>query len=109
MAEIRMPEELYLVLFNLIIKTEIIRGLVMQQMRKDSIANQLRMLTHSGTTNTQRYLLNEMTDVFSSLFTFLSNRYRFNEALQVVESIPGSGGGRSFGTSRFSGLSCSDA
>ena len=36
----------------------------MQQMRKDSIANQLRMLTHSGTTNTQRYLLNEMTDLF---------------------------------------------
>ena len=92
-ANTHIPDELYLVPRNLIIKAQITERLghanEAEELYRESIALVDTMLTHAGTTNTQRYLLSEMSDVYSGFFTFLSNRHRYNEALQVVERIRG--------------------
>ncbi len=92
-ANTHIPDELYLAPRNLMIKAEITEKLgdakEAEALYRASIALVDSMLTHADTTNTQRYLLNEMSDVFSGYFTFLSNRHRYNEALQVVERIRG--------------------
>jgi CHAT domain-containing protein/tetratricopeptide (TPR) repeat protein len=92
-ANTHIPDELYLVPRNLIIKAEILERLGhardAEALYRESVVLVDTMLTHAGTTNTQRYLLSEMSDVYSGFFTFLSNRHRYNEALQVIERIRG--------------------
>ncbi|GAA3771338.1 CHAT domain-containing protein [Terriglobus aquaticus] len=92
-ANTHIPDELYLVPRNLVIKAEITekmgKATEAESLYREAIASVDIMLTHADTTNTQRYLLSEMSDVYSGFFTFLSNRHRYNEALQVVEHIRG--------------------
>ena len=92
-ANTHIPDELYLVPRNLIIKAQITERLGhsknAEELYRESVALVDTMLTHAGTTNTQRYLLSEMSDVYSGFFTFLTSQHRYNEALQVVERIRG--------------------
>ena len=112
-ANTHIPDELYLVPRNLIIKAQITERLghanEAEGLYRESIALVDTMLTHAGTTNTQRYLLSEMSDVYSGFFTFLSNPPPLQRSSTGSRAHPGSGGGRSFGTPRFCYGSCSNA
>jgi tetratricopeptide (TPR) repeat protein len=92
-ANTKVPDELYLVPRNLAIKAEIIE--TMGQAREAdgfyqrSIALVDGMIQHAATTNIQRQLLAEMSDVYSGYFASLCTQKRYDDALQVLERVRG--------------------
>jgi CHAT domain-containing protein len=92
-ANTRIPDELYLVPRNLAIKAEITDKMGdakgSDALYRKSMALIDRMIGHASTTNVQRQLLSEMSDVYSGYFASLCAQKRYDEALQVLENVRG--------------------
>src|SRR5271163_180326 len=92
-ANTKIPDELYLVPRNLAIKGEIAAKMGKTQQADDSYRKAItlvnRMLERTPTTNVQRLLLAEMSDVYSGYFATLCNQKRYNEALQIIDNVRG--------------------
>jgi|GEM_PF-1539191 len=92
-ANTHISDELYLVPRNLAIKAEITRKMgrtkESETLYRKSIALVDVMLQHAATTNIERYLLSEMSDVYSGYFSSLCDQRRYDEALQVLERVRG--------------------
>ncbi len=92
-ANTRIPDELYLVPRNLAIKADIENKMGHVQKADDlyrkSIILVNMMMQHAPTTNVQRELLAEMSDVYSGYFATLCTQHRYNEALQILDNVRG--------------------
>lgn len=92
-ANTKIPDELYLVPRNLAIKAEIADKMGHAQeadgLYRKSIALVDQMIQHAATTNIQRQLLAEMSDVYSGYFASLCAQKRYNEALQILDNVRG--------------------
>ena len=92
-ANTKIPDELYLVPRNLAIKAEIVDKMGHSKeadtLYQKSIALVDGMIQHAATTNIQRQLLAEMSDVYSGYFGSLCAQKRYDEALQVLEKVRG--------------------
>ena len=92
-ANTKIPDELYLVPRNLAVKAEIIDKMGHAKeadgLYQKSIALVDGMIQHAATTNIQRQLLAEMSDVYSSYFVLLCTQRRFDDALQALEKVRG--------------------
>ena len=92
-ANTKIPDELYLVPRNLAIKAEIAdqMGHASQAdgLYQKSIALVNGMIQQSPTTNIQRQLLAEMSDVYSGYFASLCRQKRYDSALQILEQVRG--------------------
>ena len=92
-ANTKIPDELYLVPRNLAIKAEIIEKMGHAKeadgLYQKSIALVDGMIQHAATTNIQRQLLAEMSDVYSDYFASLCAQKRYDEALQALEKVRG--------------------
>jgi CHAT domain-containing protein len=92
-ANTKIPDELYLVPRNLAIKAEIIEKLGHAKeadgLYQKSIALVDGMIQHAATTNIQRQLLAEMSDVYSDYFESLCAQKRYDDALQALERVRG--------------------
>jgi CHAT domain-containing protein/tetratricopeptide (TPR) repeat protein len=92
-ANTRIPDELYLVPRNLAIKAGIVGQLghvdESDALYRKSIALVDVMIEHAATINIQRYLLAEMSDVYSGYFASLCRQKRYEEALGVLEKVRG--------------------
>ena len=92
-ANTKIPDELYLVPRNLAIKAEIIEKMGHAKeadgLYQKSIALVDGMIQHAATTNIQRQLLAEMSDVYSDYFASLCAQKRYDEALQALERVRG--------------------
>jgi CHAT domain-containing protein len=92
-ANTRIPDELYLVPRNLAIKADIAGKMGLHQqadnLYRKGIALVNRMMEHAPTTNVQRQLLAEMSDVYSGYFASLCSQHRYNEALQILDNVRG--------------------
>ena len=92
-ANTKIPDELYLVPRNLAIKAEIIDKMGHAKeadgLYQKSIALVDGMIQHAATTNIQRQLLAEMSDVYSDYFASLCAQKRYDEALQALEKVRG--------------------
>jgi CHAT domain-containing protein len=92
-ANTQIADELYLVPRNLAIKAEITKklGHVDQSdaLYRKSVALVDVMIQHAPTTNIQRSLLAEMSDVYSGFFASLCDQKRYDEALKELENVRG--------------------
>lgn len=92
-ANTHIPDELYLVSRNLAIKADIEakEGHFEQAgiLYRKGIALVNRMMRHAPTTNVQRQLIAEMSDVYSGYFATLCSQHRYNEALQILDNVRG--------------------
>ena len=92
-ANTKIPDELYLVPRNLAIKAEIIEKMGHAKeadgLYQKSIALVDGMIQHAATTNIQRQLLAEMSDVYSDYFASLCAQKRYDDALQALERVRG--------------------
>ena len=92
-ANTRIPDELYLVPRNLAIKAQITSSLgdtnAADVLYQKSTTIVEAMLQHGLTTNIQRYLLAEMSDVYSGYFSALCDQKRYDDALQTLERVRG--------------------
>ncbi len=92
-ANTKIPDELYLVPRNLAIKAEIINKMGQAKeaegLYRKSIALVNRMMAHAPTSNVQRQLLAEMSDVYSGYFATLCAQHRYNDALQILDNVRG--------------------
>ena len=92
-ANTKIPDELYLVPRNLAIKAEIIDKMGQAKeadgLYQKSIALVDGMIQHAATTNIQRQLLAEMSDVYSGYFASLCAQKRYDDALQALERVRG--------------------
>ena len=92
-ANTKIPDELYLVPRNLAIKAEIIEKMGHAKeadgLYQKSIALVDGMIQHAATTNIQRQLLAEMSDVYSDYFASLCAQNRYDDALQALERVRG--------------------
>jgi CHAT domain-containing protein len=92
-ANTKIPDELYLVPRNLAIKAEIIEKMGHAKeadgLYRKSIALVDGMIQHAATTNIQRQLLAEMSDVYSDYFASLCAQKRYDDALQALERVRG--------------------
>lgn len=92
-ANTNIPDELYLVPRNLAIKAEITEKLgntaAADVLYKKSIALVDAMIHHASTTNIERYLLAEMSDVYSGYFAELCARHQYDAALETLEKVRG--------------------
>lgn len=92
-ANTKIPEELYLVPRNLAIKADILTKMGRTQqggdLYKKAIILVNRMIQHAPTTNVQRQLLAEMSDVYSGYFSTLCEQHRYNDALQILDNVRG--------------------
>ena len=92
-ANTKIPDELYLVPRNLAIKAEIIDKMGQAKeadgLYQKSIALVDGMIEHAATTNIQRQLLAEMSDVYSGYFASLCAQKRYDNALQALERVRG--------------------
>jgi CHAT domain-containing protein len=92
-ANTKIPDELYLVPRNLAIKAEIIEKMGHAKeadgLYQKSIALVDGMIQHAATTNIQRQLLAEMSDVYSDYFESLCAQKRYDDALQALERVRG--------------------
>lgn len=92
-ANTKIPDELFLVPRNFAIKADIV-GKMGQTDEADAlyrkgIALVNGMIEHAPTTNVQRQLLAEMSDVYSGYFAALCHQKRYNEALQILDNVRG--------------------
>ncbi len=92
-ANTKIPDELYLVPRNLAIKAEIVNKMGQSKeaegLYRKSIALVNRMMAHAPTSNVQRQLLAEMSDVYSGYFAALCAQHRYNDALQILDNVRG--------------------
>ena len=92
-ANTQIPDELYLVPRNLAIKADIENKMGQagkaDDLYRKSITLVNRMMENAPTTNVQRQLLAEMSDVYSGYFAALCVQHRYNEALQILENVRG--------------------
>jgi CHAT domain-containing protein len=92
-ANTHIADELYLVPRNLAIKAEITEKMGHAQeadaLYRKSVALVDEMIQHAATTNIERYLLAEMSDVYSGFFASLCDQKRYDEALQELEKVRG--------------------
>jgi CHAT domain-containing protein len=92
-ANTKIPDELYLVPRNLAIKAGIVGQLghvdESDALYRKSIALVEVMIEHAATINIQRYLLAEMSDVYSGYFASLCRQKRYEEALGALEKVRG--------------------
>ena len=92
-ANTKIPDELYLVPRNLAIKAEIVNKMGQAKqaegLYRKSIALVNRMMAHAPTSNVQRQLLVEMSDVYSGYFAALCAQHRYNDALQILDNVRG--------------------
>jgi CHAT domain-containing protein len=92
-ANTRIPDELYLVPRNLAIKADIAdkmgHSAEADGLYRKSIALVDGMIQHAATTNIQRQLLAEMSDVYSGYFASLCSQRHYDDALQVLERVRG--------------------
>ena len=92
-ANTKIPDELYLVPRNLAIKAELEakRGQVQRAggLYRKAIALVNRMVEHAPTTNVERQLISEMSNVYSGYFSNLCAQHRYNEALQILDNVRG--------------------
>ncbi len=92
-ANTKIPDELYLVPRNLAIKAEIVNKMGQPKqaegLYRKSIALVNRMMEHAPTSNVQRQLLVEMSDVYSGYFAALCAQHRYNDALQILDNVRG--------------------
>ena len=92
-ANTYIPEELFLVPRNLAIKAEIRDRMGDHQsadaLYRKSIALVDVMVQHAATSNIQRQLLAEMSDIYSGYFASLCTQSRYDEALQTLERVRG--------------------
>jgi CHAT domain-containing protein len=92
-ANTHIADELYLVPRNLAIKAEITEKMGHAQeadtLYRKSIALVDEMIQHAATTNIERYLLAEMSDVYSGYFASLCAQKNYDEALQMLEKVRG--------------------
>src|SRR6202021_1158941 len=92
-ANTKIPDELYLVPRNLAIKAEIEDKMGQAKeadgLYQKSIALVDGMIHHAATTNIQRQLLAEMSDVYSGYFESLCAQRRYDDALQALEQVRG--------------------
>jgi tetratricopeptide (TPR) repeat protein len=90
-ANTKIPDELYLVPRNLAIKAEIEDKMGQAKeadgLYQKSIALVDGMIQHAATTNIQRQLLAEMSDVYSGYFESLCAQRRYDDALQALEQV----------------------
>jgi len=92
-ANKRIPDELYFVPRNLALKAEILEKLGQPAeataLYQKSAALIDAMLAHAPTSNVERLLLTELSDVYSSYFASLVNRNDYAHALEVIEQARG--------------------
>lgn len=92
-ANTKIPDELFLVPRNLAIKADILSKMGQTQQGGDLYRKAImlvnRMIQHAPTTNVQRQLLAEMSDVYSGYFAALCEQHRYNEALQILDNVRG--------------------
>jgi tetratricopeptide (TPR) repeat protein len=92
-ANTQIADELYLVPRNLAIKAEILEKMghakEADTLYRKSVALVDVMIQHAATTNIERYLLAEMSDVYSGYFSSLCKQERYDEALQMLERVRG--------------------
>jgi CHAT domain-containing protein len=92
-ANTKIPDELYLLPRNLAIKADIADKMGHSEeangLYRKSIALVDGMIQHAATTNIQRQLLAEMSDVYSDYFASLCSQKRYDDALQVLERVRG--------------------
>ena len=92
-ANTHIPDELYMIPRNLAIKADIETKMGHAKKGDDlyrkSITLVNRMMQHVPTTNVQRELLAEMSDVYSGYFAALCAQRRYNEALQILDNVRG--------------------
>jgi len=92
-ANTHISDELYLVPRNLAIKAEIAEKMghakESDTLYRKSVALVDVMIQHAATTNIERYLLAEMSDVYSGYFSSLCKQKRYDEALQMLERVRG--------------------
>ena len=92
-ANTKIPEELVFVPSNLATKADILEKMGRPQkaegLYRKSIVLVDGMLQHAATSNVQRELIAEMSDVYSGYFAALCQQQRFNDALQVLENVRG--------------------
>jgi len=92
-ANTQIPDELYLVPRNLLLKAEILEKMGNRSeadglYRKD-ITLVDTMIQHASTVGIQRQLLAQMSDIYSGYFASLAAQDRYSEALQVLEKVRG--------------------
>jgi CHAT domain-containing protein len=92
-ANTRIPDELYLVPRNLAIKAQITAKLgntrTSDVLYQKSIILVEGMIQHAPTTDIERYLLAEMSDVYSGYFATLCSQKRYDDALQTLDRVRG--------------------
>lgn len=92
-ANKKIPDELYLVPRNLAIEAQITAKLgdtgTSDVLYQKSITLVEGMIQHAPTTNIQRYLLAEMSNVYSGYFAALCSQKRYDDALQTLERVRG--------------------
>lgn len=92
-ANQHIPDELYYVPRNLALKAEILEklGQTSQAMElyQKSAALIDAMLAHAPTSNVERMLLSELSDVYSSYFASLVDQNDFDHAFAVIEQARG--------------------
>lgn len=92
-ANTHIPDELYLVPRNLAIKAEITEKMGHAEeadaLYRKSVALVDEMIQHAATTNIERYLLAEMSYVYSGYFGSLCAQKHYDQALQVLEKARG--------------------
>ena len=92
-ANTHIADELYLAPRNLAIKAEITEKMGHAEeadaLYRKSVALVDEMIQHAATTNIERYLLAEMSDVYSGYFASLSAEKHYDQALQVLEKVRG--------------------
>nr|AOS95250.1 CHAT domain-containing protein [uncultured bacterium] len=92
-ANTHIADELYLVPRNLAIKAEITEKMghakEADTLYRKGVALVDVMIQHAATTNIERYLLAEMSNVYSGYFSSLCNQKRYDEALQMLERVRG--------------------
>ncbi len=92
-ANTAIPDELYLVPRNLAIKADIVGRIGHTDQAADLYRKAItlvnRMIQHAPTTNVQRQLLAEMSDVYSGYFAALCTQKKYDEALRILDNVRG--------------------
>jgi CHAT domain-containing protein len=92
-ANAKLPEELYLVPRNLAIKAEIENATgntkAADELYQKATTLVSGMLHRAPTLDVQRYLLTEMSDVYSGYFSLLTAEHRYDDAFRTLEQVRG--------------------
>jgi CHAT domain-containing protein len=92
-ANTHIPDELYLVPRNLLLKAEILERMGQankaEGFYRKGITLVDAMIQRASTVGIQRQLLAQMSDIYSGYFGFLCARNRYNEAIQILEKVRG--------------------